>query len=107
MEKNTLAPLDFIEALDNAHQAYKYKKNRQLNSTSEATVLKNILFNHAAEIISSLKSVEAIQEENARLISDLEAADDEYNELNRKYKALSEAPGSKKKTMTAVVPDGE
>ena len=105
--ENVSVTTKLVTNLKNAHFDYQTQKKKGLNASAEAHYLKNIMFNNAEVIIQALGSYGELAEENERLAADLEAADEEYNELNHKYKALSEKGSGKKKTMTAVVQDGE
>lgn len=97
-----------MNQLKEATLAMKKKKAGGLNYAREMEKIRNLAVNHIDEILSAQEDVARLTEEVEELRRDLHAADEEYSELNKKYRTL-EATVTKKpkgKVLTGVVEEG-
>lgn len=89
-----------IEQLSSARFAYKAAVARNAGVSTEKTRLMNLLFNNLDKILEAIKSVDYLSAQCAALNTSLEEADEEYRELNNKYRELSAASTAQKPKKT-------
>lgn len=93
---------ELAEKIDAGYVAYKGTIVRRSGTQAAKTQLMNIMFNSIDVIIAALDSVRQLKRENESLTKALAEADEEYVELNKKYKALVSGSAEKTKKKSTV-----
>lgn len=88
---------DLLEKLRTYRTGYRSATARNSGVATAKAALMNTLFNHLDEIISALAEDDKNTERISSLTEALQEADEEYRELNEKYKALMASSTPKKK----------
>ena len=89
---------ELIDTLSSENVAYLSAVGRNSGVANVKTRLMNILFNNRDLILQQLSNVDVLNAKVQTLTEAMAEADEEYNELNRKYKELlnTAAPAKEK-----------
>ena len=86
---------NLVETLSSESLAYRSAVARNSGTGNIKTRLMNLLFNNLELILQQLSNINVLNEKVKTLTEALTEADEEYSDLNRKYKALLNETSSK------------